>query len=276
MMQICDIPFGMELCKKVGWNQTQDDWRRLINLGGVLLAMEDGVPCGTGSVIQYETRLGWIGMILVNPEFRGHGIGSAIMNSAIQYLKERNIDVIKLDATDAGRRVYLKLGFKDERLISRYKGVGVGVSSKNPPADVSVITDVDWDEISEIDKNAFGANRIELLKQLKKDGVGVLVRHADKITGFGFARAGMDAHFVGPIVADNLQIAQSIAKALVAQFPESVIYWDILPDNFNSRKLVETLGFKEDRKLMRMLLSEGDVAEGDINKIFGGAGFELG
>lgn len=45
------------------------------------------------------------------PEWRDHGIASAIMQAILEYLHEIGVPVASLHATDAGRPIYERLGF---------------------------------------------------------------------------------------------------------------------------------------------------------------------
>src|SRR5947209_18008666 len=50
LMAEADLPFGMRLKAANGWNQTEADWRRYLELqpDGCFLAELDGKPVGTG------------------------------------------------------------------------------------------------------------------------------------------------------------------------------------------------------------------------------------
>ncbi|NIA21078.1 MAG: GNAT family N-acetyltransferase, partial [Anaerolineaceae bacterium] len=87
-MTVDDVADGLELCREAGWNQVAADWRRLLDLepGGVFVAEEAGWLCATASVISYGTRTGWIGMLMVHPDYRRRGIASALMARCIQAL----------------------------------------------------------------------------------------------------------------------------------------------------------------------------------------------
>ena len=106
-MTRADIDLGMRLKEQAGWNQTEDDWRRLIESDpeGVFVAelTQGSVPAGAAATVCYGKRLGWIGMVLVGPRFRRRGIGTRLVNRCIEYLRERGVETIKLDATPAGR-----------------------------------------------------------------------------------------------------------------------------------------------------------------------------
>src|SRR4029077_18041754 len=103
-----DIPAGMRLKELVGWNQTSDDWKRFLvaSPDGCFVAEVDGQGCGTVTTISYEDRFAWIGMVLVDSEKRGRGIGTRLLERAIEHLDRHKIPAIKLDATPQGKALY--------------------------------------------------------------------------------------------------------------------------------------------------------------------------
>ena len=121
-MTTADIPAGMRLKDVAGWNQTPADWRCFLQSSprGCFAAEVDGKVVGTAATIVYEQRFAWIGMVLVDPGFRGRGIGTRLLRKAVEHLDEIGIGTMKLDATPAGRPIYRKLGFEDEYEIERW------------------------------------------------------------------------------------------------------------------------------------------------------------
>ena len=75
-----DIPAAMQLKEAAGWNQTEDDWRRLLMLepNGCFAAIKDGRLVGTTTTTTYGNDLAWIGMVLVDPQYRRQGIASEV------------------------------------------------------------------------------------------------------------------------------------------------------------------------------------------------------
>src|SRR5688572_22575129 len=118
-----DIPFAMELKNLARWNQTPADWRGYLAYEpeGCFIAEADGHPAGSVTTIRYGQRVGWIGMLLVHPNFRRLGIGSKMLLHSLDYLRGRGVASIKLDATEMGRKVYVPLGFQDEYMVRRYE-----------------------------------------------------------------------------------------------------------------------------------------------------------
>lgn len=50
--------------------------------------------------------------VLTYPEYRGKGYASAVLRALIDKARELGVDTIELSATEAGRPVYERLGFK--------------------------------------------------------------------------------------------------------------------------------------------------------------------
>src|SRR5437870_2531869 len=69
LMTAADLDFADSLRALAGWNQTRNDWRRLLTHEprGCFIAEWDGSPAGTSTTTCYGTDLAWIGMVLVDP-----------------------------------------------------------------------------------------------------------------------------------------------------------------------------------------------------------------
>src|SRR2546426_12200613 len=81
VMTIPDIPAGMRLKEIAGWNQTPADWERFLSASpeGCFVTEVEGRVVGTATTINYEDRFAWIGMVLVDPDYRGRGIGTRLL-----------------------------------------------------------------------------------------------------------------------------------------------------------------------------------------------------
>lgn len=270
-----DIPVGLALCRLAGWNQLEGDWRRLLTLApdGVFVAEEEGERCGTASAIHYAHRTAWIGMVLVHPAFRRRGIGSALMRHGIEQLQARGVEAIKLDATDDGRPVYLKLGFQDERPAWRCQ------ATERPPvasaAPVRPIVEEDWPALVAMDQDAFDADRMALLRLLYRDGASAILYRQGEVAAYGFSRPGFHASHLGPVVARDGEAARQVVETLLAGLPEGPVYWDLLPDNAAAVELCRSLGFAVVRRLTRMYLGT-QMHPGEVSRVYAATGFELG
>src|SRR5262249_12737980 len=119
-----DLPLGMRLKRQAGWNQTEADWQRFLDLEpyGWFVGEMDGTPVATAATCVFGP-VAWVAMVLVDAAVRGRGIGTALMRHALAFLESRCVRGVRLDATPLGRPVYEKLGFVAEYSLARFEGV---------------------------------------------------------------------------------------------------------------------------------------------------------
>ena len=266
-----DLGFADELREIAGWNQLRPDWERYLGLEpeGCFLAEVDGEPAGTATTTCYGTDLAWIGMVLVHPDFRRQGVGTALLTHAIHHLRvERGIRCVKLDATTEGRPLYEKLGFQAEWGLRRWWRVAGNGGVLGEKRDL---------EISEgsldLDRQVFGADRSLLLQSLGRSGLAVSERNDGS---FGMSRDGARAVYVGPITAATDSSGNSIASELISQVPEGRwVFWDLPEANAAAVALAESLRFEPVRELTRMWLGEQTMAS-DPKRMWGISDFGLG
>src|SRR5215813_8164810 len=122
-MSRADVAAGLGLCRASRWNQLSRDWECFLKLSprGCRVAVKEDRVIGTVATVSYQDRFSWIGMVMVDPAERRQGIGSQLLREALGLLGDRA--PVRLDATPAGREVYLKLDFVDEYGLSRMETV---------------------------------------------------------------------------------------------------------------------------------------------------------
>ena len=76
------------LSTEVGWNQTRDDWRRILALAPnrVYGIERDGRLVSSAVGLPYGRELAWIGMVLTSADYRGQGFARALMQRALDDL----------------------------------------------------------------------------------------------------------------------------------------------------------------------------------------------
>jgi GNAT superfamily N-acetyltransferase len=260
-----DLPFADTVRAAAGWNQTLDDWRRLLRYEpeGCFLAELDGEPAGTATTTTYGNEVGWIGMVLVHPDSRRRGVATALLEKTISYLQGR-VRCIKLDATPAGERVYAKLGFQAELTLSRWHCGQLSMSGLRPTAKASrlqIVQRDDWPQVDRFDAAIFGTTRGEWLKQLAGDSLETLIAkdQAGGTQAYGMARAGMLASYLGPVVSFRSELAAAMIVRLLAGVGSRPVFWDILDDCTPAVALAQELGFERQRHLLRMYLGRSNV-----------------
>src|SRR5437773_899759 len=252
LLREADLPAAMRLKELARWNQTENDWRRLLQLdpAGCFCATSAGQLIGTSTTISYGNELAWIGMVLVDPNYRRRGIATKLMQVALDYLREAGIGTVKLDATQDGRPVYEQLGFKVESLIERWSGVAGSSGSTWATLEAST-----RGELLNVDRRAFGADRSGLIELLMDDAcVAPLVAKAPdgQVKGYALARSGTAATYVGPLVADGPETATELLEGLLSQLQGQQIYVDLNTDFSTGREILEARGLVKQRDLIRM------------------------
>ncbi len=279
VMTKADLGFADRLRELAQWNQTLDDWRRFLAMEpeGCFVAERDGAVVGAVTTTTYGTDLAWIGMMLVHPDHRGKGIGRALMERALSYLKTKRIACIKLDATPMGQPVYEKLGFKPEWTLRRWETRRVNLPHIPIRYRVRTVQDKDAAALAQLDVPAFGVARGHRLARLRWDVSRMLVHESPKgrVIGFAFVRKGMQAVYLGPVVAETIPAAGALIKTIVKPVAARRIFWDIPDPNADAVELAQRLGFMPQRTLTRMFLGENSHP-GRPEMIFGIAAPEVG
>ena len=274
-MKRSDIPAAMRVKEFAGWNQTEQDWEHLLRLepDGCFCATVDGRVVGTATTTTYSGELAWIGMVLVDPEYRRQGIANRLMQTALDYLDRAGIRTIKLDATQAGRAVYERMGFEVESNIERWQGIAgpVAKSDGRPfaPSDLS--------EILALDRDVFGADRSKLLEMLITDAClsPIVSTSTDrKLNGYAVARRGSNATYIGPLIARDAQSAEQILDCLLQQLSGEQIYVDLNTEFPGGGAILSAGGFNKQRDFDRMFF--GKASDRTSRLVFAIAGPELG
>ena len=244
-----DITAAMQLKEATGWNQTEEDWRRLLDLepNGCFAAVKGGRLVGTTTTTTYGNELAWIGMVLVDPKERRQGIATRLLNVALDYLNGKAVTV-KLDATAQGQPVYQRLGFEVESVLERWSGTSNARKSETPNIDA-------LDELLVLDRVAFATDRSNLITKLIEDACvpPVLLRAADgTLSGYALARRGTNANYVGPVVAKSSKDIERLLDEVLSTLPEGRVYIDFNTECSAGRGLLLERGFVKERELIRM------------------------
>ena len=271
-----DISAGMRLSELAGWNQTENDWRRLLKHDplGCFVACLNNRVVGTTTSTAYRTNLAWIGMVLVDPDCRHRGIATQLMQGTLDNLRARGVKTIKLDATPSGQSVYAALGFVDETRIERWAGTARPIGK----TDCQVWTQQVGSKVLALDRRAFGAERFALFGSLVADSsVPPLAISASdgELHGYALARRGTVACYIGPIVATDRNAAASLLDGMLDQLDGRDVFIDIHSGFEVGAQIVAARGFVRQRDFMRMRIGLESNA-GTSALIFAIAGPEVG
>jgi len=251
-----DIPAGMRLKGIAGWNQTHGDWERFLDASplGCFVAETEGEVVGTAATISYEGRFAWIGMVLVDPAWRGRGVGTKLLDKAIKYLDDCGNTSIKLDATPQGKPLYQKLGFVSEYEIERCQ-----LQPTRAP-DSKVGASSVTEEMLNQDREIFGADRGALLRSIAQEHPAFVLqtRRQGKLTGYSLGRQGALADHLGPWVAQDESSARDLLSAFLFRSGREKVFVDGMRNCPWALKLLREHGFQSSRPLTRMYRGRND------------------
>jgi GNAT superfamily N-acetyltransferase len=262
-----DIPNAVGLSEQAGWNQTDEDWRLLIDLApeGCLAIEVNGALAATTTILAYGQRLAWIGMVLTEKDYRGRGFARRLLTAALTQADQMQIETVKLDATDQGRPLYETMGFRFEQTVERWSRSGFGDTCVTVPHDAVTLSQ----NLRADDQRAFGADRSELLRRLVKRGSALFNNNSYLLT-----RPGRQTDYLGPSVCDASDSARALVECALRRGTRRGWSWDLLPGNTGAVEVARDLAFTPTRRLHRMVRGKDlNSREGSIYAI---AGFELG
>ena len=275
-MTLSDLDAGMRLKAEAGWNQTEADWRRFLELGddGCFVAELNGRVVGSVTSCRFGT-IAWVAMMLVEKAHRGAGIGRSLLIHCIEHLEAAGATSIRLDATELGRPLYESLGFRVDFHLNRHRGVARGVPLDSD-TDTRTFRQADLAAIAQLDRAATATDRTPLLDRLlAENSVNSLMTASKEGTngGFAFWRPGSAAIQVGPCIAerdDVLPLLEEVGRRLSGR--EVIV--DIPSNHAESVAWANRLGLAPSREFWRMTRGESIVE--DRKRLWASSGPEMG
>jgi GNAT superfamily N-acetyltransferase len=252
-----DVIAGLSLCRIAGWNQLARDWEMFLNLNpeGCIVAEQEKV-IGTVTTARYQDHFSWIGMVLVDPAFRRQGIGMQLMHESLHTIRPG--ETAKLDATPAGREVYLKLGFIEEYNLSRMLLNTIPRSDK--PNEARPLPKNSIPSLAEFDSRIFGAGRKELLEWMFEGApqYAFVVAGEMEIQGYCLGRNGFNYTQIGPVIARDRNIAEMLVISALSRCPDKPVIIDTPRLDPEWTAWLNSIGFAEQRPLIRMYKGSND------------------
>jgi hypothetical protein len=173
------------------------------------------------------------------------------------------VETVKLDATDQGKLLYERLGFRSEQAVERWSRPG---SVDAPELRSNAHPSEEW---RAADLQVFGADRSQLLERLARRNPPFSV-----VRSYLFTRPGRQTAYLGPCVSDTPESARTLIERALETAAFSGWSWDLLPQNTSAVAIARDLAFAPRRRLLRMV--RGKDLHGKEDAIYAIAGFELG
>ena len=212
------------------WSPEEAKWSLLLAASEVFgVDAPDGRGLAGAVVLtRWAADYAAVGMMLVAARYERRGLGRALLEHLLRAVGEDA--TVTLFATDMGRPLYEKLGFKPVRrsvsFIGQFRPTASDNSKKRGAPSlaggVRVATEADLPDILALDRAAFGADRGQFLTRLPAIADQIAVFEADGPAGRGIAgyaaawRNNPDSTVIGPLVAPDGETAKRLVAALAA------------------------------------------------------------
>lgn len=260
-----------------GWNPGLHDadifWET--DPGAFIAAELDDELIGGGAIVSYEGAFGFMGLFIVRPEFRGRGLGSQLWHARLRLLQSRlgRGSTIGMDGVFEMQDWYAEGGFRFAHRSIRYEGTGAAVV--RAPGLVPA-REVPFEQLAAYDARCFPAPRERFLQAWidQPGSLALVALDGGRVHGFGVIRRCQVGGKVGPLFADDAELAEELYTALAAHLPGEPVYLDVPEINAWAMGLARRHRMREVFGTARMYLGPRPrVAE---SRVYGITTFELG
>jgi len=211
----------------------------------------EGRVVATSVAIRYK-RTGWIGHVFVRPDLRGRGLGTRMTLVAQRVLERAGCDSIVLVATDLGRPIYERLGFRIESSYHEMRGTALPKTVELAP--YRPLLPSDRAALLALDRQVSGDDRGPMLARFEAFAWGLPRNGGLAGAAVPLPWGGVWAAFLpGAGEAETTALVR-IIRTVGSIGPEVVVY----PPDENRRAidLLRDNGFEELRTIPRMVLGK--------------------
>jgi GNAT superfamily N-acetyltransferase len=255
-----------------GWNPGLDDAARFLaaDPDSFLATEQAGDVVATVSCALYGDGYAFVGFYIVRADLRGRGIGSALFDRALARARGR---VVGLDGVLAQQAYYERRGFELADRNTRWRTAGGG----RRPAAVADLSSVPFAELLAYDAGVFGTERERFLRAWidRPPGHALAYMRRGTLAGYGVIRPCRSGAKVGPLFADDEDVAEALLAGLLAAGGAGTeVFVDIPERNARAWSLRAARRMEAWFETVRMY-KDGRPPE-DPQRVFGVTTFEFG
>lgn len=260
-----DLDAAVALSRSVGWQHTHTDWERLRfwSEGGCYVIDEDGRGLvGTVTTTPYSIDLGWIGMVIVAPDRQRRGLGGQLLRAAIDHLVAQGVQRIMLDASDSGRPLYERSGFRVVCKIERWQGrastyLGPRARAMRPDDVAAVLAE---------DRALFGLARGHILIRLLEEfpDLAWVDRQGTRINGYLMGQRRQHGVQLGPWMSWDVAAGERLLRVALEQLQGEPVTLHIPDSNGRARLLVENHNLRKTAQRTRMIYGDATPPRGEL------------
>lgn len=204
-----------------GWNPGLDDAPAFFAADpqGFFVAVEDGVPVAAISVVNHDEQFAFLGLYIVQPEFRGKGIGLRLWQHALEHAGSRTVG---LDGVAEQQENYAASGFVHAGGTTRYVGELQSVACEG----IGLVQPEDIPRLVEAEQSASGCRKNAYLSAWFHETANrktLLLRNSGPRPAFCTVRKCREGAKIGPLVAEAATDAELLIRHAATVFGGGVM-----------------------------------------------------
>jgi GNAT superfamily N-acetyltransferase len=204
----------------------------------------DDRPVAVAGALAYGSFC-WIGLVATHPDHGRRGLATTLSAHLIDWARDHGCETIALDASDAGRQVYERLGFRPiGETVELVTQPGPSPARHGSPRRLEGEPPRD---LFRLDRETFGGDREGLLRCLLADAPSCcyVVPSDHRVDGYLVVRDGL----IGPGCASDPPVADMLIRAALADAGERAM---LVPAGSAHLATLKRLGLHERRRLTHM------------------------
>lgn len=217
-----DLSQGFRLSQQVNWPHRLDDWEQALSLGEGIVAQTESAIVGCAVLWPWGEQRSTLGLVIVDAAYQGRGIGKCLMEGLLEKVPEGNI---RLHATEMGKGLYEKYGFKRQCTISQHQTAQLPAISAPELAANELVRPLQKHELTSLIEHDFqshGLYRPMLWQNLINSADIRVLEKSGIIRGYMAIRQFGRGYVIGPLLADDECSAQKLfcygARLLAGKF----------------------------------------------------------
>ncbi len=239
------------------------------------------------SAVRYSKDLAFMGLYIVDPQYREQGIGKILAKSVLNELSDCSL--IGINAVQPQVENYQrKYGFIPYHTISRWSGEFniQGNSSfslmKKPEVEIKIVgkENLSINQLIDYDANVFSVPREAFFRkwvEMPKSYLLAAIKH-DKICGYGVVSKCLHGYKLAPLFANDQEIAEKLYASFAHLLKKPTVFQVDVPDNNqNAIKLTKIFGLHKVFHTTRMYKGKDELIEKqDSSNVYALTTLEIG
>jgi ribosomal protein S18 acetylase RimI-like enzyme len=260
---------------KEGWNPGKHEYLPfyLTSLNGHKGLFLNERIIASLSTVRYSKDLAYLGIYIVDPNFREQGLGQILVKATLEELTDCSL--IGINAVQQQVRNYQrKYGFTSFHINSRWTGefkMQPNFALRCSEMDIKIVgrERLDINELIDYDASIFSVPRVKFLRkwiEMPESYLLAAIKN-EKICGYGVISKCRQGYKIAPLFANDKEIAQKLyaSFAYFLQEKQAIVQLDVPENNQTAVKLATQLGFYKTFETTRMYKSKEPLIEKPSN-----------